>query len=72
MYHSRQNWSWTFSLTVRKLVSAMDTENGMMKKYRFASLPLKTELVMDFQFDSSEAGKCQLYREWNGELRRFA
>ena len=34
---------------------------------RFAKVSFKTELVMDFQFNSMEAGKCQIYWEWNGE-----
>ena len=35
--------------------------------YVFANLPFKTELVMDFQFNSAKACKCQIYWEWNGE-----
>ena len=41
--------------------SAMFTGNGMVNMYRFANVPFKTELVMDLQFDSSEAGKCHVY-----------
>ena len=37
--------------------SAMFTGNGMVNMYRFANVPFKTELVMDFQFNSAEAGK---------------
>ena len=47
--------------------SAKFTGNGMVNMYRFANVPFKTELVMNFQFDSSEAGKCHVYWERNGE-----
>ena len=64
MYHLSQNWSWPFSSTVGKLESAMRTGNGSVYMYRFANVHFKIELVMDFQFDSSEAGKWQVYWEW--------
>ena len=71
MYHSRQNWSWTFSLTVQKLVSVMSTGNGILNMYRFANVPFKIELSMDFKFNSMDYGKCQVYWEWNAELCRL-
>ena len=33
----------------------------LMNMYRFSNVPFKTELVMDFQFNSTKAGKCQIY-----------
>ena len=34
---------------------------------RFAKVSFKTELFMDFQFNSMEAGKCQVYWARNDE-----
>ena len=39
----------------------------MVNMYRFANLPFKTDLVMDFQFNSTKAGKCLVYWERNGK-----
>ena len=72
MHHSKQNWSWTFNLTVWKLVSDKFTGKEMVNMYVFANEPFKTELVMDFKFNSTKAGECQIYWEWNDELCRFA
>ena len=61
MYQSRQNWSWAFNLTVQKLVSDKFTGHGTVNMYRFANVSVKTDLVMDFQFNSTKTGKCQIY-----------
>ena len=34
---------------------------------RFAKVSFTKKLVMDFLFNSMEAGKCQVYWECNGE-----
>ena len=39
----------------------------MVKMSRYAKVSFKTELVIDLQFNSMEAGKCQVYWEWNCE-----
>ena len=56
---------------MRKLVSVKFTGNGMVKMCRFAKVSFKTELVMDLQFDSSEAGKCHVYWIRNGKYVRL-
>ena len=40
-----------------------------MNMNRFSNLKFKTELLMDFQFNSTEASKCQVYwvRTFKGE-----
>ena len=72
IYHLSQSWSWTFSLIVQKLVSAKFTWNGIVNMYRFANVAFKTELVMDFQFNSTRAGKCHVYWERIVNMNRFS